>query len=123
MHDDDDVYDHLALERETENGGVCAKKRVSTKAVVLIATDCTQPLTVKSERRHWEVEVGGHQRQRGGQGETRAGFVLLMPAVWRELTLMMFTRVVDDYNTEKLVVIDNRYRSRVSTVCNSVISS
>ena len=43
MHDDDDVYDHLALERETENGGVCAKKRVSTKAVVLIATDCTQP--------------------------------------------------------------------------------
>ena len=43
MHDDDDVYDHWALERETENGGVCAKKRVSTKAVVLIATDCTQP--------------------------------------------------------------------------------
>ena len=38
MHDDD-VYDHigerLKLERETENGGVCAKKRVSTKAVVL----------------------------------------------------------------------------------------
>ena len=55
MHDDD-VYDHigerLKLERETENGGVCAKKRVSTKAVVLIATDCTQPLTVKSEVRH-----------------------------------------------------------------------
>ena len=75
MHDDD-VYDHigerLKLERETENGGVCAKKRVSTKAVVLIATDCTQPLTVKSEVRHWEVEVGGHQRQRGGEGETRA---------------------------------------------------
>ena len=65
MHDDDDVYDHLALERETENGGVCAKKRVSTKAVVLIATDCTQPLTVKSELRHWEVEVSTRGSEEG----------------------------------------------------------
>ena len=39
--DDDDVYHYigrrLKLERETENGGVCAKKRVSTKAVVSMA--------------------------------------------------------------------------------------
>ena len=62
--DDDDVQyyfgKNLKLKGQTENRGICAKKRISMKAVVLMGT--------LSTKKSLGGRCGGQRQQKGGEG-------------------------------------------------------
>ena len=77
--EEDHVYyyigERLKLEGETENRGICAKKRISVRAGVLMATPCTKFVVQ-------EVEVGDTTSSRK---EARRGCWTYAGIIWSSL--------------------------------------